>query len=420
MGLFSKKKNEAPKGKKAYEQGYVSFTPEDLKESAANTPANDEAYGFLDAAMFTSSHIKTKDKERGVVDIDDVYPITLEETLEMESLLDKADAAVKDRNDNFYHERSGELRGIVEWSKKRHWNFSWLLILGVFISMFFFMSNADSDEKQLQRAEAELEAIEGWTEMDTTLSLSDHKDAPSNDLYNVRSKNANNYKAYELGQLANQYHNDLKSQANYIQRADTATTDDRRESYLASAKESEKAAEEKKAKFEELNKMKFDEIKEMAVEEQEEYVDAMSSSSTFSTILKWFFILLIPVYIFADRPYGYTMSRHRTEAKVLGGLRKVGMWLSAGLFGAGASIGFVDVVTKWSDGSTTREDDGTGPARLAIKIGLFIAAVIVFCATSCIIVIYTTIVGLIRNYDWKAIYANIRGKIDAAKAPKQA
>ena len=84
---------------------------------------------------------------------------------------------------------------------------------------------------------------------------------------------------------------------------------------------------------------------------------------------------------------------------------------------AGAGIGFVDVVTKWSDGSVTREDDGTGSARLALKVFLFVAAVLVFCAVSCLLMLYATITGLIRNYDWSEVKkkAVIAGETAKAK-----
>jgi hypothetical protein len=76
----------------------------------------------------------------------------------------------------------------------------------------------------------------------------------------------------------------------------------------------------------------------------------------------------------------------------------------------------VDVVTKWSDGSESREDDGTGPVRLAIKVGLFALAVVVFCCVSCFLMLYATITGLIRNYDWKEVKAKAVSAGKAAKA----
>lgn len=57
-------------------------------------------------------------------------------------------------------------------------------------------------------------------------------------------------------------------------------------------------------------------------------------------------------------------------------------------------IGFVNVVTKWSDDSTTSEDDGTGAARVGLKIGLLIAALAVICIVACFLMLYSTIMGL--------------------------
>lgn len=78
------------------------------------------------------------------------------------------------------------------------------------------------------------------------------------------------------------------------------------------------------------------------------------------------------------------------------------------LIGLAGSIGFVEIVTKWSDGSTTREDDGTGPLRLGLKLLLLAAAVVVVCAVSCLLMLYSTIMGLTRNYNWKAITAGMK------------
>ncbi|MBQ1218878.1 MAG: hypothetical protein IIX76_02805, partial [Bacteroidales bacterium] len=106
------------------------------------------------------------------------------------------------------------------------------------------------------------------------------------------------------------------------------------------------------------------------------------------------------------------------EANTMSKIEKIGLWLSGGLFAAGAGIGFVDIVTKWSDGSTSRSDDGTGPVRLAIKLGLFAAAVLVFCAVSCFLMLYATITGLKRNYDWGAVKAKAVEASEAIKTKK--
>ncbi len=418
MGLFSRK-NEPPKGNKAYEQGYVSFTADDLKDGAQRNPANDEAYGYLDAAMYTSSHIKEEDKNRGSVDIDDVYPITLEETLEMEGLLDKADAALKDSNDAFYHDRSSELRGIVEWSKKRHWNFQWILLLGVVITTGYIFYKSGDAGSRVDKAKAELAAVEAWEEMDVdtiayeldslTLGGSDAN------IY-TQYDNAVVYKMSRLLSLAQDYNIQVAEQARYLSYADTASTREDRKKYQEWAEKAEERAEAYKDEFEEVNEYDFDDCHDAAIESREDRVSASKSSYRFAILWTLFFILLCPLYIFAERPYGYTISRHRTEAKVLGGIKKVAFALAGGLFTTGLFMNATEEYrVKWSDGSVTREDDGLWAVRLGIKAGLMILALIIFCVTSSILVIYSTITGLKRNYDWDPIIAQVKEKLGIAK-----
>ena len=69
MGIFSKKNGK----KETKEEGYISFTEEDLREQAQQNQANAEAYELLDAAMTTSSHITEEDKNGNQVTIDDIY-----------------------------------------------------------------------------------------------------------------------------------------------------------------------------------------------------------------------------------------------------------------------------------------------------------------------------------------------------------
>ena len=48
------------------------------------------AWECLDQALFTSSHVKAKDMEKGSTDWDNVYPVSKEETDKMEALVDEA------------------------------------------------------------------------------------------------------------------------------------------------------------------------------------------------------------------------------------------------------------------------------------------------------------------------------------------
>lgn len=53
---------------------------------------NYEAWGYLDQALFTSSHVKAKDIEMGSTDWDNVYPTSPEEIDRMEDLIQQAQA----------------------------------------------------------------------------------------------------------------------------------------------------------------------------------------------------------------------------------------------------------------------------------------------------------------------------------------
>ena len=67
-------KDKFKKRRETHENGYVSFTQDDLKEKMKANPANEKAYEFLDAAMCTSSNITAIDENNQTVNIDDVYP----------------------------------------------------------------------------------------------------------------------------------------------------------------------------------------------------------------------------------------------------------------------------------------------------------------------------------------------------------
>ena len=45
---------------------------------------------------------------------------------------------------------------------------------------------------------------------------------------------------------------------------------------------------------------------------------------------------------------------------------------------------------------------------MAIKIGLMIAGVVIFCFVSVLIMTVETITGLKRNFDWSPVVANVK------------
>ena len=391
------------KTKNRKEEGYISFDPEELKNATQEGDPNDEAYELLWEATCVSSHVKDADKASGHTDGDNIYPTTAEEVERMEELINKAEAALKEPNTEF-SSRVAELRGIVEWSRKRHWKLNWRVIVGVILSVFILQMCVDSKQGDVNKAEDKLEQVKNWQEEPLDrLNLDDLKGQS----FVIRDNPFVSLKVWydrEQRNVAHDYHTAVESIAyneEELKKPDLSETLE--EFYENQIKSNKKKMKEAHKRFEKLQKADFEEVQEMALEEAEGLVDEKRSDAGFVKFWNIFFLLLIPVYIFAARPRGYTISRYRLEADSLGWIEKIGLWLSGGLLTAGMGIGFVNIVTKWSDGSTTSEDDGTGPARLALKIGLFVAAALVFCAVSCFLMLYATITGLIRNYNWTSI-----------------
>lgn len=412
------KKSKAPKGKKAYQQGYVSFTPEDLQEQARKDPANAAAYDLLDQAMTISSHITAEDKHNfnngGTVDIDDVYPVSAEETEEMDRLLDEAEKRAGNPNEPFFRDRLNELRNIVGWSKERHWNFSWMIILGavIFVGFLFYMA---ADSSDLSKEERRVDIVKNWTAMDTTLVLSE-TEYPSMNLEQIYA-NANNYKLYGCGRLASTHKHNLKEAERFRAMADTATVKENRKRWISMAKDYDKKAEQALDEFNDYNKMKFKQLKKTALREAKESLSEAQSTKRWAWGFTFFFMFLIPLYIYADRPYGWMESRHRTEAKVLGGIRKWAFAIAGGLAGGALAMDFLpDTIVKWSDGSTTTEGNAGNIAILAIKIFMYIAAIVILAVVSTVIMLYSTIQGLRRNYDWTPVKLRLKAMFGKAKA----
>ena len=403
--------------KKTMEEGYVSFDPEELKNSTQEGDPNDEAYELLWEATCVSSHVSDIDKAARSTDEDNVYPTTAAEVDKMEELVNKATAALKEPNAEFT-QRVGELREIIEWSRKRHWKLNWTIIVGVIISAFILACMIGGGQGNINEANARVAKVEAWEEVE--LVHFDNLDAL------LHSNISGCDTQYKYDSPTNWYHHELSSVAWNYAEAERHIADDKKaleteenetmiESHKRGIEIETERKEEAVERFEELKDLDYKGVKEIALEEAEDALSAAKSGAAFANFIIVAFIMLIPLYIFASRPHGYTISRYRREEKNLGKIQKIAMWLSGGMLAIEGGIGFWDIVTKWSDGSTTREDDGTGPVRLVIKVLLIAGATLVFCTISTLLMIYATITGLIRNYDWGKVK---KQAIEAGKTAK--
>lgn len=361
---------------------------------------NQKAGQLLDEAAFTSSLVKKKERERGTVKEDHMYPASKEETDRMANLLQQAKAAADDPNEPTFSEKYNQLNDIVQWSYGRYRTWQWSLIAGAILCTLLLLWARSSNKKDTERYKAELAQVEAWIPCDTTLVWEKIPEGGGVD-YSERLFNANKYKAYTLGHLKKSVLDNEKWAKDYLQRADTATTQERKESLQKSAKRDLDDAKKYRAKFDSIAPMKFEQIKSLAIDDCKGSVER--SKSTSGTYLGFciFLVILIALYIWTGYAYGYEMTRTRTRDKILGWVRKAGFWLAGIFFGAGLAMQLFApdyiVKTTYSNGSTSthRESDIGGTAINALfKIGLMAIGIFIFIFISLFIMLVETIGGL--------------------------
>ncbi|MBR0310154.1 MAG: hypothetical protein IJQ97_04650 [Paludibacteraceae bacterium] len=397
-----------------HENGAVGFSMEDVREvQNKQNDVNAEAYQYMVEAMAVSAnYMGDTISEQGEVRMDDVYPTSLDETLRMDALLDKSERALKDENDEEYNKMITDLRGIVGWSRKRHYNFSWGIILGTIITVMVVVKWASGDQRQKGIAEANMERIDKWDVKTDTMTLEQARDSVKN---GVRITTPIYHKAKMMAYYEHEveYYKDLV--ARYETQADTATIKENKQSYLKEAKYQKEKQEENEKALQSVSKWNLKDAQKDAYKRAKDSYKTLSAAAAFSWVIMIFFLMLIPVYIFANHSWGYIITKYREESELLEKIKQFGYKAAIGLFGASLAMQFIPestVTTYYSDGSTSTRTD-SNPMNMmiaAIKIGLLIAAIAIVALVSTGIMIYSTIVGLKRNYDWKAIYAGAKAK----------
>ena len=403
MGFF---KDKFKKRRETHENGYVSFTQDDLKESMKTNPANEKAYEFLDAAMTTSSHITAEDENKQTVNIDDVYPCSESECDEMDRLLDRAQAEIKDPNDKFFKERYDELRDIVAWSRKKHWTFKWSLIAGCILSIFimFYISGEVAGDRQ--RIENKVNTIKNWQKKDTTIAFADCR--TDSLVYSIAD--ANLHKAHTLGTIKMNYENTLEKIEDYKQKLDTVQDRERKKYIKEQIKDYEKKAKVYLDRYEDTNDMKFKKYRKSVVKSYKDELRAARWLDRIVWLICIYVLLLTPFYIYSSHQYGYYITRYRAERAKLDKFQKIGFAFASFLLGASLALQFfpeTKVTTIYSGGRTETHTE-SNPLDIAImilKLVLLAAAACVFSFVCIFIMSYVTITAFKRNHDWSKVAA---------------
>lgn len=402
-------RRKAPRGNKAMKEGYLTFDVLELLDLSKSGGPYAEAYAYLYAAVTTSANTEK--------DVDDVFPITAEETARMAELLDKAEKAAPG-NDPQFISRLNELRAVTDWSGERHWNFQWALIAGVIATVLFLTWRVDKNQEKVSGKADLVAQVENWKEADTTITWeSMPEDLFNNGFYFSSFADPRLYKVFQLWENKVKYNSSMGYAEEYAASADTARSEEDRKNLLKYSKDAAENAAEYREEYDRINAMDFKEVQEMAMEDAGGMLERAKGDMRAVRAWNIFFLLLIPVYIFAERPYGYSISRYRAEARVLGGIRKFSYALSGILAGSAASMGYIKTVTKWSDGRTESSYDAAHNVPIMVMKGLmYVAAIALVCVVSCLLMLYMTIQGLRRNYDWTSIIGGMKKKLDKNNA----
>ena len=383
------------------------------------------AWECLDQALFTSSHVKAKDMEKGSTDWDNVYPVSKEETDKMEALVDEAVRKADDPSDSFFRERVADLREIISYSYSKHRTWKWSLIFGSIIAACIFWYFSNQDKESAQKYAKDVALVENWKKTDTTITY-DKLDASSElsyQLYERRVQSANAYKLMKLHDLkrnAESYREGMKTAKHS---ADTAKLDKNIESYKKRMAECEEKMEKYQDEFDEVADMDFDEIQKMALKDTQGLVDDINDSASTKTGWMIYLIILIPLYIISGYPRGYVISAHRRQHGFMRTLQKIGFAVASFFFGSGLLMSLLPdsiVEYHYTSGRVETRNEGN-PANiviLGIKFGLMIAGVLIFCFVSVLIMTIETISGLKRNFNWAAMLnKGKKAPVAVAEAP---
>ena len=383
------------------------------------------AWECLDQALFTSSHVKAKDMEKGSTDWDNVYPVSKDETDKMKDLVDEAVRKADDPSDSFFRERVSDLREIISYSYSKHRTWKWSLIFGSIIAACIFWYFGNQDKEDAQKYAKDVTLVENWKKADTTITY-DKLDASSElsyQLYERRVQSANAYKLMKLHDLkrnAESYREGMKTAKHS---ADTAKLDKNIESYKKRMAECEEKMEKYQDEFDEVADMNFDEIQKMALKDTQGLVDDINDSASTKTGWMIYLIILIPLYIISGYPRGYVISAHRRQHGFMRTLQKIGFAVASFFFGSGLLMSLLpDSIVEYHYTSgrveTRNEGNPVNIVILGIKFGLMIAGVLIFCFVSVLIMTIETISGLKRNFNWAAMLnKGKKAPVAVAEAP---
>ena len=336
---------------------------------------NAEASHYLDEAAFASSLISQKEREKGEVkDPSHMYPRSKGEADQMVALLKQAEAVADDAKEASFAERYATLRGIADWSLKRHKTWQWTLVVAALVGAAVLYLVQFKQQNDILQARADREQVAQWKIVRVgSIDFDVCPKEQASDDYAMRLASADRYKTYKLISLKGQ----------------------------ALADSSQFAA--LRASYDSINAMDFKHIHEVALADLDAHVGSQESWGTLLYAYMVFLLVLIPIYIITGYPHGYTITRRKHRPGCLNIFRKVG--IAVALFCLGASVASTllpDYVVRntSADGQTTehKERKWFTAILLVVRLVLLIVGAVLLCLVASIVMTIESIGGLIDMF----------------------
>ena len=383
---------------KEHAAGVIHFQPGDLQALAAPHSPNAQAYMKIMQALNVNPNAMNGSNEEGEPAFN-IYPETAEQARQMDALLDEAENAVKDPEDSIYTKFINELRGISGWSNKKHHNFSYLIILGSWITLMGMSYIFYRNYRPYSIARDDYRCAKAWS-LDPDAEDLDMKSIGRSMDYKFRSVTA--YREETIEYHRKKYEEDKEVVDKYTKQMETGSSRKARNTAKDLVQLYTTSMNEHKAVLDELETLDLKGTQKYAIKQTKKKMRKLARPYHIVMAIFFFIILLLPAYIYTNNAWGYNITRYRQEDKFLQEIQKLALKFAIAMFGVAAAMKLTpdkEIIRKYSDGSVEREQemDAGNVQTMGMQAVLIIIGIVVLGVVSTLIMLYSTIMGYKRN-----------------------
>ncbi len=376
---------------------------------------NFEAYEWLDRAMFASGKVKKKDRVARRTERERLYPKSAYQTEKMRQMLVKAQESVVEVDDPLYIERYEELNNIVVWSLKRHLNWHWEIIVTTIlsaVSIYCIMNYSNYEDIRLFKHSHAV--IDQWEDPSAPqeMTLDEKIEAADKKIERralIHYGDVEKFRKDAATRLT--YHIEASAEAaeSFNRQAEEVSFPITKRMLERWAAKEEADLAKYTAASEALPSMTLDELKVFAHSWLDDGVENCSSTmKREGGIIGVFYLILITLYLIAQLPNGYTITRLRFETKVVKWFAdtflKVGAGFLIALFFFWYTAEAKEKNGRVSSSASQEAAEGGLMVNLVSRIAfLFIGIGLLI--VSPVVLLYQILQGLRRNYTLNGVIA---------------